>query len=133
MEHSWPHLDTQPTDDTTLRHEQLRMRVAETHVVLRAMRGEDVINECDSNKCVEGKNRVRAQEGRGCGDALGTVEDWAELQGHVDASRPVIVGHSLGGSAAVSILHRGSLEWCLCLRLCRSWQQQRGESSTFPL
>ncbi|KAF7976303.1 hypothetical protein HWV62_7003 [Athelia sp. TMB] len=70
----WPHLDAQPTDDTTLRHEQLRMRVAEAHAVLSALRGER----------------------EGGVDQPG----WDGLHTHVDARRPVVAGHSLGGSAA---------------------------------
>lgn len=33
----WPDLETQPTDDTTLRHVQLELRVAEIHETIRVV------------------------------------------------------------------------------------------------
>ncbi|KZP11135.1 hypothetical protein FIBSPDRAFT_962570 [Athelia psychrophila] len=117
----WPHMDTQPTDDRTLRREQLRMRVAETYAVLRAMRGEDAADACDPHTDEGGQRRVRQGKGQGWGGARGARADvadadgkgereeereesgqgWGGLQGNVDARHPVLVGHSLGGSAAI--------------------------------
>lgn len=106
-------MDTQPTDDRTLRHEQLRMRVAETYAVLRAMRGEDMTDTCDPDTDEGGQRRVGQGKGQGWGGARGVGADvkgeseesgqgWGGLQGNVDARHPVLVGHSLGGSSAVS-------------------------------
>jgi platelet-activating factor acetylhydrolase len=82
----WPALapDRQPTDDTTLRHEQIRFRVAELEAVVDAMgtlaRGEPLTRYGFTKPDFE----------------------WGRWQ-MVDASRPVGAGHSLGGSAMVGV------------------------------
>ena len=71
------------------------MRVAEAHAILSALRGEDIAGACDITRHVEGESRVD----QAAGDAPG----WGGLRARVDARRPVVVGHSLGGSAAVRL------------------------------
>lgn len=67
------------------------MRVAEAHAVLRAVRGENVsLGARSSSSNREGEKEAEDERA------------WKEIQASVDASRPVMVGHSLGGSAAVS-------------------------------
>lgn len=83
---SWPELPEQPQDDTTLRHEQIKLRIAEIEAVVDVMdrlsQGEELVRHSMSNA---------------------PDFDWERWR-HVDASSPVMVGHSLGGSAAVRIL-----------------------------
>ena len=79
---SWPDLPEQPTDDTTLRHEQIKCRIAEIEAVVDVMR-----------KIAQGE---RLPDGLKIPDM-----DWERFK-CVDATRPVMAGHSLGGSAAVS-------------------------------
>ena len=83
MMRSWPELDEQPTDDTKLRHEQIKLRVAEVECVV------DIIHKLSAGdpavrSCLEGPSL-----------------DWDRWR-CVDARSPVMTGHSLGGSAAVS-------------------------------
>ena len=69
-------------DDTTLRHEQIKCRTAEVEAVVAIMR--------------------KLAEGERLNDELKLPNlDWARFR-NIDASRPVMAGHSLGGSAAVS-------------------------------
>ena len=72
----------QPKDDTTLRHEQIKCRIAEIEAVVDVMRklsqGERLPDGCKIPNL-----------------------DWERFRS-VDATRPVMAGHSLGGSAAVS-------------------------------
>lgn len=80
---SWPDLETQPADDTILRHEQIKMRVVEIEEVLKAMlhitKGED-----------PPKTSIHAPD-----------FDWNKWRA-VDINKPMMAGHSLGGCAAVS-------------------------------
>jgi len=83
--HSWPDLpeDKQPEDDTILRHSQLRFRVKEIYHVINSM--------------------VRLSQGEDIPRTSLKVPnfDWALWHGAVDANKPIMIGHSLGGSAAV--------------------------------
>ena len=81
---SWPELEQQPTDDTTLRHEQIKLRVAEIETVVEMMR--------------------KLSQGEPLADCTLDAPsfDWERWK-YVDATQPVMAGHSLGGSAAVSI------------------------------
>ena len=81
---SWPDLKEQPRDDTILRHAQIELRKAEIEAVVDAIQ-----------KLSSGEELTRYSM---CSSAF----DWSRFQ-KVDASKPIIVGHSLGGSAAVSI------------------------------
>ena len=83
LPHSWPELDEQPTDDTILRHEQIKLRVAEIEAVIDTM-----------NKLSQGGPLADCQI-----DAPNF--EWERWK-FVDTTRPVMAGHSLGGSAAVS-------------------------------
>jgi hypothetical protein len=83
--HSWPDLpkDKQPEDDTILRHSQLQFRVKEIYHVINSM--------------------VRLSQGKDITRTSSKVPDfdWALWRGAVDANKPIVIGHSLGGSAAV--------------------------------
>lgn len=85
--YSWPDLSEQPTDDTTLRREQIKCRIAEIEAVVDVMR-----KLSRGEKLVDGMTIPNL--------------DWERFR-CVDVSTPVMAGHSLGGSAAVSV----SLSW----------------------
>ncbi|KIM76004.1 hypothetical protein PILCRDRAFT_826858 [Piloderma croceum F 1598] len=79
----WPDLETQPADDTVLRHQQIKLRIAEIEGVIKAMtrlsRGEDITKT-----------------------SIDTPDfDWSRWRS-VDTNKPIIAGHSLGGSAAIA-------------------------------
>jgi platelet-activating factor acetylhydrolase len=83
--HSWPDrpADQQPCTDSVLRHFQLKLRVKEIFYTIDTMtriaNGEDV--------------------------AVASVRrpnfDWSTWKDRVDTTKPIMAGHSLGGSAAV--------------------------------
>ncbi|KAF7967532.1 hypothetical protein HWV62_31495 [Athelia sp. TMB] len=79
----WPDMKTQPEDDTILRHEQIKMRVAEMEEVLKIMtafsRGEN-----------PPKTSPHAPD-----------FNWSAWRA-VETNKPVIAGHSLGGCAAIA-------------------------------
>jgi len=80
----WPELEVQPTDDTCLRHEQIKMRLAEIEEVIKAMR-----------KIGDGENITRT--------SINSPNfDWNRWRSALDTDRPVMAGHSLGGSAAIA-------------------------------
>jgi platelet-activating factor acetylhydrolase len=80
---SWPNLEEQPTDDTTLRHAQIQLRQAELEAVVDALQ-----------KLSQGEAVTRY--------SLSAEQfDWNRLK-NVETSKPIVAGHSLGGSAAVS-------------------------------
>ena len=74
----WPDLEVQPTNDTTLRHEQIKMRVAEMTETVRAL-----------DKLANGVASPSPKL---------DFERWK----HLDTSETIMTGHSLGGAAAVS-------------------------------
>jgi len=79
----WPELETQPADDTTLRHEQIKMRVAEIDEVIKAMK-----------RLSNGENITRT--------SINLPDfDWSRWQA-VDVHKPIMAGHSLGGSAGLA-------------------------------
>lgn len=84
----WPNLphDDQPRDDTTLRHDQLDMRVAEVEEVVRTMtkisKGEEIVETSLRSPQFDWKR---------------WGPDWNAL----NVKRPIMTGHSLGGSAAL--------------------------------
>ncbi len=78
----WPNLQEQPKDDTILRHEQIKCRLAEIEEVVKAMQ--------------------KISEGEAVAQTTLTPVKF-DFGPCVDASKPIIAGHSLGGSAAVSI------------------------------
>lgn len=76
-------MHVQPKDESTLRHEQIQMRcaeMAEARLVLERIARGDRVEKYSSEAC---------------------EFDWGRWR-NVDTSRPVVVGHSLGGAAAVS-------------------------------
>jgi platelet-activating factor acetylhydrolase len=91
----WPNLDPQPENDTTLRHEQIKMRLAEIKEVVLAVEritsGEKIV-----------RTRVQATDKVKLPDE--DSFDWDRWKGSIDSKRVVMSGHSLGGSAAVSLL-----------------------------
>jgi platelet-activating factor acetylhydrolase len=93
----WPEETEQPKDDTHLRHEQIAFRCAEIEGVLATMRkvtdGEDVV-----------KRSLTAPD-----------FDWARWRGALDVSSPVMAGHSLGGSAALAISAKQTVNWAAVL------------------
>ena len=88
---SWPDLEQQPKDDTILRHAQIELRKAELEAVVQAIQ-----------RLASGEKVPRYSM---CSQAF----DWTRFQ-KVDATKPIIIGHSLGGSAAVSRSHTVSDE-----------------------
>ena len=82
---SWPDLDEQPTDDSILRREQIKCRVAEIEAVVDAMRK---LSKGEPLECYS------------CNKDSIHWDRWKYL----DTRRPVLAGHSLGGGAAVSTM-----------------------------
>lgn len=80
---SWPELEEQPTDDTKLRHEQIKLRIAEIEAVV------DIMNKLNNGETVI-RSSMNAPD-----------FDWERWK-LVDTTHPIMAGHSLGGSAAVS-------------------------------
>ncbi|EKM50667.1 uncharacterized protein PHACADRAFT_264049 [Phanerochaete carnosa HHB-10118-sp] len=88
----WPDLPEQPMDDTTLRHEQIMCRIAELESVV------DVMSGISSGARPTDGYKVPAL-------------DWSRFKA-VDATNPVMAGHSLGGSAALAASSKGSIDFC---------------------
>jgi platelet-activating factor acetylhydrolase len=81
---SWPELEIQPTDDTTLRREQINMRAAEMEQVIQVM-----------TRLSHGENVART--------SIHSPDfDWTRWR-CIDPHAPILAGHSLGGVAAVRI------------------------------
>lgn len=84
----WPNLpqDEQPKDDTTLRHDQLELRCAEIEEIIDIMRrinhGDPVIQESIKSPNFD-------------------WERWGPAWNAINTNKPVMLGHSLGGSAAL--------------------------------
>lgn len=77
----WPDLETQPEDDTALRKVQLQLRLAELEQV-----------------------NVQVQSiAQGGGVARHTTDgfDWSRWKHAIDTFRPIMSGHSFGGTLAV--------------------------------
>ncbi|KZV99493.1 alpha/beta-hydrolase [Exidia glandulosa HHB12029] len=76
----WPELpkDAQPKDDTMLRHEQIKMRCAEVFEVIHALNKLSTTGVAPTPKLDD--------------------ERWK----HLDASKPIMTGHSLGGACALA-------------------------------
>lgn len=89
----WPLLPEgeQPTDDTTLRHDQLRIRLAEIEATLAVVRA-----ITDGRMAAETENACRLKASR--------TLDWAKWQGMAECrdGTPILMGHSFGGTAVVS-------------------------------
>ena len=79
-------MDEQPTDDTTLRHVQLNVRLAEVEGVLQALQ-----------RLTQGQGLVST--GR-----TPSLCEWEESWHVIEVTKPVIAGHSFGGSLAVRCL-----------------------------
>ncbi|KAH9832525.1 platelet-activating factor acetylhydrolase, isoform II-domain-containing protein [Rhodofomes roseus] len=97
----WPDLETQPTDDTTLRGAQLDLRAAEIseaiRVVGRMASGEDIIRYSDP---IQAPGVTTAQ-----------AFDWKRWDDAVDFETPVMAGHSLGGTAALVVSARNEFNF----------------------
>ncbi|GJE98066.1 hypothetical protein PsYK624_142880 [Phanerochaete sordida] len=88
----WPDLPHQPTDDTTLRHEQIKCRVAELEYVVEVMKKLSATGERPTEGC--------------------KIPDLNyEMFKAVDTTSPVMAGHSLGGSAALAASSAGSIDF----------------------
>lgn len=84
----WPDLpaDQQPTDDTTLRHDQLKVRLVELKSTI------DVLKQIGTGELVT-KGRLQASR----------TYDWKSWVGKLETGdgRIGLAGHSFGGTAAV--------------------------------
>ncbi|KAH0834815.1 platelet-activating factor acetylhydrolase [Lanmaoa asiatica] len=78
----WIGLDEQPMDDTTLRHVQLRVRLAEVEGVLQALQ-----------RLTQGQGLIST----GLTSSLCEWEGWHAIE----ITKPIIAGHSFGGSLAI--------------------------------
>ena len=95
---SWPDLPEQPTDDSILRREQIKCRVAEIEAVIEAMQK---LSQGESIPChSEGSRDFELGRWR-----------------YLDATKPVLAGHSLGGGAAVRELLSYSVVFIRLLNL----------------
>lgn len=80
----WPDLAQQPKDDTTLRHAQLEMRLAELNQTVTALR--TMASGTTLGKVAHGRSRKLE------------LQEWAAM----DLDRLIVAGHSFGGTMAVS-------------------------------
>jgi platelet-activating factor acetylhydrolase len=115
----WPDELIQPTNDTRLRHEQLKLRAAEI------------------SACVAIMTRVATGE-KPASSLTAPDFDWSRWT-VLDTSRPVMAGHSLGGSAAlvVSASHgavdeEGSIKWRAVLVMDPATQRIAPWASELP-
>lgn len=88
----WPELPEQPNDDSILRREQIKCRVAEIEAVIDIM-----------------KNIAQGHEPN-CLLKLDDNIDWSTWQA-VDTTNPILTGHSLGGSAAFAVSAKAKHEY----------------------
>ncbi|CDO71911.1 hypothetical protein BN946_scf184940.g58 [Trametes cinnabarina] len=88
----WPELSEQPKDDSVLRREQIKCRVAEIEAVIETMQ--------------------QISKGEAPNELLKKPDAsvWSAWR-LVDASRPVLAGHSLGGSAALAVSAKDSYDY----------------------
>lgn len=128
----WPDLDPQPADDTTVRHEQIKLRCAEVEETIKAIQSltssNSPLSEEELTAAIEAEAKDpasdSAKEGHPQTDMAARVAaqqtvcdttnlmllglrapenmDWRLWEGNVDADEPVMAGHSLGGAVAVS-------------------------------
>ncbi|EKM51728.1 uncharacterized protein PHACADRAFT_127563 [Phanerochaete carnosa HHB-10118-sp] len=88
----WPELSEQPKDDSILRREQVKCRVAEIEAVIDTVQ------------------RISKGEAPSCLLELKDDIDWSTWQ-CVDARSPVLTGHSLGGGAALAVSAKNSYDY----------------------
>ena len=83
---SWPGCEQQQ-NDTTLRHVQLQVRLAEVERVLQTLQ------KIASGEKITQTKTTEAQ----------TQFDWMRWARSVDVEKPIMAGHSFGGSLGVRI------------------------------
>ncbi|KAJ6456663.1 platelet-activating factor acetylhydrolase [Mycena sanguinolenta] len=87
----WPDCEVQPQDDTTLRHDQLKVRLAELRAVHTALVSLST-GAADFAPIAAAHPTLKASA---------PSIDWTRWAHCLDAARPIMCGHSLGGSAAL--------------------------------
>ncbi|KAJ7660512.1 platelet-activating factor acetylhydrolase [Mycena rosella] len=87
----WPDHEVQPPDDTTLRHIQLQVRLAELRAVHSGLVSLST-GAADFAPIAAARPALKAPA---------PSFDWTRWAHCLDAVRPVMCGHSLGGSAAL--------------------------------
>ena len=83
---SWPGVDDQPTDDNALRHNQLKVRLFEMEKVIEVLRTLSMNGSIDRCRFIRGPDEQF---------------DWSLWQS-LSIEKPVVAGHSFGGSAALA-------------------------------
>ena len=83
---SWPDAEQQPTDDNVLRHEQLKVRLFEMYHVVEVLKTIAVNGSTDRCRLIRGPD---------------AKFDWPKWQ-CLSLEKPVVIGHSFGGSAALA-------------------------------
>ncbi|KAJ7461303.1 platelet-activating factor acetylhydrolase [Mycena galericulata] len=87
----WPDHDPQPADDTTLRHDQLKVRLAELRAVQTALLSLST-DRTNFTPIIAARPSLKGPK---------PSFDWTRWAKCLDAVRPIMCGHSLGGSAAL--------------------------------
>ncbi|KAJ7731777.1 platelet-activating factor acetylhydrolase [Mycena metata] len=88
----WPDHEVQPADDTTLRHDQLKVRLAELRAVQTALVSLST-GAADFAPIVAADPDLKAPA---------PSFDWTRWAHCLDAVRPIMCGHSFGGTAALA-------------------------------
>ncbi|KAF8146077.1 platelet-activating factor acetylhydrolase [Mycena galopus ATCC 62051] len=87
----WPDHEVQPQDDTTLRHDQLKVRLAELRAVHTALVSLST-GAADFAPIAAARPALKAPA---------PSFNWTRWAHCLDAARPIMCGHSFGGSAAL--------------------------------
>ncbi|OSD02126.1 alpha/beta-hydrolase [Trametes coccinea BRFM310] len=109
----WPELPEQPTDDSVLRREQVKCRVAEIEAVIETM--QNISKGFEPDDLLETKDKT----------------DWAAWR-NIDASSPVLAGHSLGGSAMLAASAKKSYDYRAVLAFDPALQRLMPWASSLP-
>ncbi|KAK4705490.1 platelet-activating factor acetylhydrolase, partial [Phenoliferia sp. Uapishka_3] len=111
----WPDLQEQPKDDTILRHSQLDLRLAEMEITLKVM---EMIN---SGQDIENMS------------ILSPHWDWISWVGSTDANKAKVMGHSLGGTAAIKAAADPRFSFTHCIALDPAVQRIEPWTSTIDI
>lgn len=106
MEIRWPKKEEVPKDDTTLRHVQLEVRLAEFEACLETLR--KINNGGTSTAITEACHSVIPTPANASLETLSILSpgwNWKDWKDFLDVDGCVIMGHSFGGSAAVCLDH----------------------------
>ncbi|KAL8276711.1 hypothetical protein RQP46_010890 [Phenoliferia psychrophenolica] len=111
----WPNLHPQPADDTILRHAQLELRIAEFGLTL------SVLELITTGQNIENLSILAPQW------------DWSRWKDAIDVENPIVMGHSLGGSAAIKAAADPSFPFTHCIAEDPAIQRLEPWQSSIPI